>query len=79
MPLILKRDPIDKTPNRLVLFEGAEVGCIFDRVPGAAAPHKADAAKHAAKSANDPTRHCQRWSRMAARREIYTKGQYGDA
>ena len=24
-------------------------------------------------------RHCQRWSRMAARREIYTKGQYGDA
>ena len=42
MPLILKRDPTDKTPNRfIVLFEGAEVGRIFDRVPGAAASHNA--------------------------------------
>jgi hypothetical protein len=39
MPLILKPDPTDKTPNHLiVLSDGVQVGRIFDRVPGAAAP-----------------------------------------
>ena len=42
MPLILKRDPTDKTPNHfIVLCDGVQVGRIFDRVPGASAPHDA--------------------------------------
>ena len=42
MPLILKPDPTDKTPNRfIVLYDGVQVGRIFDRVPGASAPHHA--------------------------------------
>ena len=42
MPLILKRDPTDKTPNHfIVLCDGVQVGRIFDRVPGASAPRNA--------------------------------------
>jgi hypothetical protein len=42
MPLILKPDPTDKTPNHfIVLCDGVQVGRIFDRVPGAAAPRNA--------------------------------------
>jgi hypothetical protein len=42
MPLILKPDPTDKTPNHfIVLCDGVQVGRIFDRVPGAFAPHNA--------------------------------------
>src|SRR5258708_6768073 len=42
MPLMLKRDPTDKTPNHfIVLCDGVQVGRIFDRVPGASAPRDA--------------------------------------
>jgi hypothetical protein len=42
MPLILKPDPTDKTPNHfIVLCDGVLVGRIFDRVPGASAPRNA--------------------------------------
>lgn len=42
MRLILKPDPTDKTPNQfIVLCDGVQVGRIFDRVLGAAAPHYA--------------------------------------
>jgi hypothetical protein len=38
LPLILKPDPTDKTPNHfVVLNQGVQVGRIFDRVPGASA------------------------------------------
>ena len=42
MSLVLKPDPTDRTPNHfIVLCDGVEVGRIFDRVPGASAPHNA--------------------------------------
>jgi hypothetical protein len=42
LPLILKPDPTDKTPNHfIVLCDGVQVGRIFDRVPGASAPRNA--------------------------------------
>ena len=43
MLLRLKPDPTDKTPNHfVVLSDGVQVGRIFDRVPGAAAPRNAN-------------------------------------
>ena len=40
--LKLKPDPTDKTPEHfIVLCDGVQVGRIFDRVPGAAAPRNA--------------------------------------
>ena len=51
MSLILKADPNDRRPGRyIVLREGREVGQIFDRTPGASAPH--DATWHWALSGN---------------------------